>query len=106
MWGRRRLYIYGNREGFQEPRKSMLTLQWWEGIRLATWESISDRGSSRAKILKKGTTEQLGKLQINQYHESTTCDKGLAGSRGHGGEWLYPDGPINQVRGFRTSFWA
>lgn len=84
----------------------MLTLQQWEGISLATWESISDRGSSQAKILKKEQRSEVGKLQINQYCESTTCDKGLAGSRGHGGEWLYPDGPINQVRGFRTSFWA
>lgn len=43
---------WGSR-GFQEPWKSMLTLERWARISLAKGESISERKSSPAKVLRK-----------------------------------------------------
>lgn len=75
-------------------------------ISVAKWESISDRRSSQAKILRKGTTEQVWEITNKSVQWEHHLFKGLAGRREQGGEWLYPNGSINQARGFRTSFGA
>ena len=63
----------------------MLTPQGWEGLPLAMWESISDRGSSQTKVLRKGTTEQVreitNKLVQREHHV------GQGAGRKEGARW-------------------